>query len=188
MASKDLINAKVKKDIKQKKGDDVSIHPKPLKPIKTIKEIVGYNHLGVKYSLGNVDAYKGIYAIGIDDPDVDLKDATDTVVLSKIGLGGLTNSSHSGLLKRIKSYYIAFPDGVWIYSLLLTLKKDPKFLRTVEKEIHAILEKKRYKSQYLTNLRKPEWFKCSIKDIRNAMTKVHLRYPDETFIMFPSEV
>jgi hypothetical protein len=152
------------------------------KVIRTIKPIKGYNENGVWVELDNSDLYKGIYAIGLDDPVKEDK----TVVKSKIGLGGLT-SNEGGLLKRLRSYYIAYPDGMWIYSLLFTVNKDPNFLRKVEREIHEVLSKKRYKSLYLTNLKESEWFKASIKQIRNAFVKVSHRYPNETFIVFPSE-
>lgn len=152
------------------------------KQIKTIKPIKGFNENGVWVELDNTDLYKGIYAIGLDDP---VKEES-TIVKSKIGLGGLT-SNEGGLLKRLRSYYIAFPDGMWIYCLLFTVDKDPDFLRKVEREIHELLSKKRYKSQYLTNLKESEWFKASIRQIRNAFVKVNKRYPNRTFIVFPSD-
>ena len=153
------------------------------KIIKTIKPVKGYDQYGNQVEITNSDKYKGIYAIGLDDPEKGEK----TNVKAKIGLGGLT-SNDGGLLKRIRSYYICFPDSVWIYSLLITLEKDPKFLRQVEKEIHSLLEKKRYKGEYLTNLKKSEWFKASIKQIRNAFVKINKKYPSQTFILFPSEL
>lgn len=152
------------------------------KRIKTIKPIKGFNENGVWVELDNTDLYKGIYAIGLDDPIKEMK----TIVKAKIGLGGLT-SNEGGLLKRLRSYYIAYPDGMWLYCILFTVNKDPDFLRKVEKEIHALLSKKRYKSAYLTNLKTSEWFKASIQQIRNAFVKVSHRYPNETFIVFPSE-
>lgn len=79
---------------------------------------------------------------------------------TKIGLGGLKQEP-GGLLERLRSYYIAYPDGFWIYSLLITVKDDPKL-------VHELLDKKRYKSKYLTNLRVSEWFKASIKQKRHV--------------------
>lgn len=152
------------------------------KTIKTIKPIKGYNQMGEYVEISNSDMYKGIYAIGMDDPIQE----EQTVVKSKIGLGGLTNNE-GGLLKRLKSYYIAYPDGFWIYAVLITLRKDPQFLRQAEKDIHRRLARKRYKSKYLTNLRVSEWFQASIEDIRQAFIKVNEKYPDDTFIIFPSE-
>ncbi len=155
------------------------------KPIKTIKAIEGYDEFGEKVDLGNEDSYKGLYAIGLTDPQP--KKQEDTIVLAKIGLGGLTTNA-GGLLKRIRSYYIAWPDGCWIYGLLLSLKNDATFLRKIEKEVHEELEKYRYKSAYLTSLRKPEWFKCTIKQIRQAFLKVKHRYPHDLFVLYPSEI
>jgi hypothetical protein len=152
------------------------------KQIKTIKPIKGYNQHGVKVEITNSDQYKGIYSIGMDDPDEEEK----TKVKSKIGLGGLT-LNEGGLLKRLKSYYIAYPDGFWIYCLLITLNKDPKFLREIEKKIHRRLAKKRYKSQYFTNQRESEWFQATIKEIRDAFVHVSNQNPNDTFIIFPSE-
>ena len=157
----------------------------PPKVIRTIKELKGYNDKGVWIELDNSDVYKGIYSIGMDDPLPGKQE--NTVVKSKIGLGGLTGNE-GGLLKRLRSYYIAYPDGMWIYCILFTLSKDPDFLRKIEREIHALLDNKRYKSPYLTNLRVSEWFKASIKQIRNAFLKVHKKYPEETFILYPSEL
>lgn len=154
----------------------------PPRPIQTIKPIKGYNENGVWVELDNTDLYKGVYSIGMDDP----KRGVATVVKSKIGLGGLSSSA-GGLLKRLRSYYIAYPDGMWLYSILFTVNNNPEFLRKMEKEIHAVLESKRYKSLYLTHLRKPEWFKASIKQIRDAFVEVSHRYPGDTFILFPSE-
>jgi hypothetical protein len=152
--------------------------------IKTIKPIKGYNQYGVYVEIPNSDLFKGIYAIGLDDPDETKQD--NTIVKSKIGLGGLREDA-GGLLERMRSYYIAYPDGYWIYCLLLTVEKDAKLLNKLETEIHDLLDKKRYKSKYLTNLRKSEWFRASIKQIRNAFVKVNKKYPKETFIIFPSE-
>jgi hypothetical protein len=154
------------------------------KIMKTIKSIDGYDEFGEWVSLGNEDAYKGLYAIGLDDPDT--KKQEHTVVKAKVGLGGLTTDT-GGLMKRIRSYYIAWPDGCWIYALLLTLDNDAKFLRKVEKEVHSLLEKHRYKSLYLTNLKKAEWFQCSIATIRKAFLDVKERYPDKLFVLFPSD-
>ena len=155
---------------------------KPPKVMKTIKSIEGYDEFGEWVSLGNEDAYKGIYAIGLDDPVKEDK----SIVKAKIGLGGLTTNT-GGLLKRIKSYYIAWPDGCWIYALLLTLDNNATFLRKVEKEVHHVLNKYRYKSSYLTHLRKPEWFRCTIGMIRQAFVDVKNKYPDKLFVLFPSE-
>ncbi len=155
------------------------------KPIKTIKEIEGYDEFGEYVYLGNDDSYKGIYAIGLSDPVA--KDPEDTIVLAKIGLGGLRKDT-GGLLKRIRSYYIAWPDGCWIYALLLSLANDATFLRKVEKEVHKELSKFRYKSKYLTSLREQEWFKCSIRQIRQAFLKVKHRYPNDLFVIYPSEI
>jgi hypothetical protein len=154
----------------------------PPKIIRTIKELKGYSDKGVWIELDNSDVYKGVYAIGMDDP---IKEE-QTIVKSKIGLGGLTGNE-GGLLKRLRSYYIAYPDGMWIYSVIFTLKSDPDFLRKLEREIHSLLDSKRYKSPYLTNLRTSEWFKATIKQIRAAFIKVHQKYPDDTFILLPSE-
>lgn len=160
--------------------------PKKTNIIKTIKPIKGYNQYGVKVEITNSDQYKGIYSIGLDNPDEDESKADKTVVKTKIGLGGLT-TDEGGLLKRMKSYYIAYPDGYWIYCLLITLKKDPKFLRDIEKKIHQRLNKKRYKSNYYTNQRQSEWFQAKIKEIRDAFVYVSNKFSDDTFIIFPSE-
>ncbi len=154
------------------------------KEMKTIRPIKGYTREGKPVSITNYNKYKGIYAIGIDDPDP--KKAEKTVVRAKIGLGGLTKNE-GGLYPRIRSYYICFPDGVWEYALLLSLENDAKLLKKIEKDIHTILAKKRYKSKYLTNLKESEWFQASIKQIRDAFKKVNDKYPDQTFVIFPSE-
>lgn len=158
---------------------------KPAKTFRTIKAVKGYSpkddgNLDF-VDLSNTDSYKGIYSIGIDDPIHGDK----TVVKSKIGLGGLTSNA-GGLYKRITNYYIAFPDGVWIYALLVT--KNEKIVRELEREVHKLLEDKRYKSEYLTNLRKAEWFKASIQHIRNIFKQVAIKFKNQGVkVIFPSE-
>lgn len=156
---------------------------KTAKRIKTIDVIKGYDQYENYVEIDNVDNIKGIYAIG---QDLKKTKGDSQIVLAKIGLGGLNMRNEGGLLKRLKSYYIAYPDGFWEYSFLLTLKKDEKFLRQLEKEIHDKLEKYRYKSEYLTNLKKPEWFKTSIKKIREVFVEVHNEYPNDTYVVFPA--
>ena len=56
-----------------------------MKTLKTIRRIFGYDEHGNKVWKENIDNIKGIYAIGIDDPI----DEEDTIVKTKVGLGGL---------------------------------------------------------------------------------------------------
>jgi hypothetical protein len=151
------------------------------KTMKTIKPIKGYNQYGQFINLTNSDKYKGLYSIGMDDP----VNEEETIVKSKIGLGGLTANT-GGLFKRIRSYYIAYPDGMWIYALLITTNN--KIIRELEKRVHTLLSDVRYKSEYLTHLRKPEWFKTTIQHIRDVFQQVADEYRDkDVYVMFPSE-
>lgn len=158
----------------------------PPKRFRTIKSVKGYSPTDdgkLEFiDLTNADAYKGVYSIGLDDPVQE----ENTIVKSKIGLGGLNASNVGGLYKRLTSYYIAYPDGMWIYALLIT--KDSSIVRDLERRVHSLLENKRYKSQYLTNLRKPEWFRASIKQIRDVFKKVAKEFKDKGVkVIYPSE-
>jgi hypothetical protein len=154
------------------------------KAIKTIKPIEGFDEFGERVSIGNVDQYRGVYSIGLD---LDPKKQEESTEMSKIGVSGL-GTQQRGLLSRIRSYYIAFPDGVWIYALLISTNSDRKFLLKVEKEVHKELEKYRYRSPYLTNLRNAEWFKTNISTIRQAFLTVKQRYPDDLYVLYPSKI
>jgi hypothetical protein len=159
------------------------------KLLKTIRPIFGYDEFGNVIRKENIDNIKGIYAIGIEDPVYH----EDTVVKTKVGLGGLNDMKEGGLLPRIRSYYIAFPDGVWEYAfLILKQKRNPKdFLRKIEKEVHQELDKikARYKTKYLTwTKNKPEWFQLSIKKLREIFVIIKNRYPKQLEVIYPSEI
>lgn len=156
------------------------------KVIKTVQDIVGVDENNHKKVIPNTDNVKGIYAIGIDDP---IKEER-TIVKAKIGLGGLNEAKEGGLLKRIRSYYICFPDGVWIYCVLQIKRyvRIPEgFLRKIEKEVFAELKSQRYNTEYKTwTTHRPEWFMASIKSIRNAFRNVAHRHPDYLEVLFPN--
>jgi hypothetical protein len=159
-----------------------------MKVLKTIRRIFGYDEHGKKVWKENIDNIKGIYAIGVDDPI----DEEDTIVKTKVGLGGLNEEKEGGLLPRIRSYYIAFPDGVWEYCfLILKQQRNTKdFLRKVEKEVHFELDKlkARYQTKYTTwTKNKPEWFQLSIKKLRDVFVMIKNRYPKLLEVIFPSE-
>jgi len=159
------------------------------KQIIAVRDIHGYDQDGKPVKIPNFDSYKGIYAIGLDEPIHE----EDTIVKSKIGLGGLNNEKDGGLLQRIRSYYTAFPDGVWEYAFLISKRKRvPKgWLGEIEREVHQLLDerKTRYETQYTKAYAKrlPEWFKCKIKVIRWVFKKVQQKYPTLLEAVFPSE-
>jgi T5orf172 domain len=154
------------------------------KVFRTIKNVKGYTPTANGFEfidLTNADKYKGIYSIGLDDP----VRGEQTIVKSKIGLGGLTTNT-GGLFKRLTSYYIAYPDGFWMYALLIT--KDNKIVRDLEKAVHSRLNDKRYKSDYLTNLRVSEWFRAKIKEIRKVFQEVAEEFKTKGVkVIYPSE-
>jgi hypothetical protein len=159
-----------------------------MKTLKTIRTIFGYDEHGNIIRKENIDNIKGIYAIGIDDPVYN----EDTIVKTKVGLGGLNETREGGLLPRIRSYYIAFHDGVWEYAfLILKNRNNPKdFLRNIEKEVHQELDKlkTRYITKYTTwTRRKPEWFQISIQRLRDVFVAIKNRYPKQLEVIFPSE-
>ena len=159
------------------------------KQFHAVRDIYGYDENNRHVRLHNFDTYKGIYAIGLDPP----KNEEATTVMAKIGLGGLTQRHEGGLISRIRSYYTCFPDGVWEYCFLVTKNKMPPkgFLGKIEREVHAELDKrnKRYSSPCTREYCKkdPEWFKCTIRQIRMVFLIVMKRYPDDLYFVAPSE-
>ena len=159
-----------------------------MKPIRTVRYIFGYDENGNPVRVDNINNVKGIYAIGVDDP---VKEE-DTIVHAKVGLGGLTQKNEGGLLPRIRSYYTCFPDGVWEYAFLISTRKQPPtgFLAEIEREVHREMDKRkyRYETKYTTWVRRPpEWFVCSIKELRNIFKIVKQRHPKHLQVVFPSE-
>lgn len=165
------------------------------KIIHNVRHQFGYDEQGNEVRYSNIDTLKGIYALSpVEHNDKDNKYTVESTVIAKIGLGGLTDNT-GGLLRRVKSYYTAWPRGAYQFAYLI-LKKEPKnvhhtvFLKQLETRVFELLDAKhlRYNTGYHTHVRGgPEWFKARIREIRNAFKAVKLEYPDNVDLLFPAE-
>jgi hypothetical protein len=167
--------------------------------IKTIDSQYGWNYEGTQtYLFENKHYYKGCYAIS---PEIINSDREK--ILMKVGLGGLSRSlnnplsrSQQGdLFRRISSYHTCFPSGLNIISILFLRKTAidkgaewcNAFLRRLETELFAAIDKYRFKPNYRTRLKPHEWFSLSVQQARKAMRLVHEAHPKLTFLLFPSQ-
>lgn len=154
------------------------------KVIKTLEKIHGYLPLdhNKKYTIDNTDNVRGIYSISYD---LDNEKNKDSMVLTKIGAGGVSEKSESsGLLRRLYSYGTCYPDSTWNYAFLIC--PSVSLTKKCEKEIHTYLDKKglRYKSEWRNRDRPQEWFYCSIGQIQEAFLNSGLNHPS-CLVVFP---
>ena len=75
----------------------------------------------------------------------------------------------TNLLKRLDSYHLCFPNGFYIYNVLVFKPKYKQWrgeLKDVETELHEFLNEYQMKT---TTRRKGEWFKLNINDLKRKL-------------------
>jgi hypothetical protein len=128
------------------------------------------------------DKYKGVYAISHDNrPYL----TPNMKVLSKVGMGG-SSERVGGLLKRLDQYSgMCSPDG--FYMLCLLICESGSMTRRLEKEVHALLRKRKldYKVVF-TGRERHEFFLSKVSQIHDAFIDVWREHHTSTRLWFPS--
>jgi len=128
------------------------------------------------------DKYKGCYAITHDNrPHL----SPNMKVLSKVGMGG-SSERVGGLLKRLDQYSgMCSPDGFYMMCLLIC--ETGTMTRRLEKELHALLKKRKLDYKVIFSGReRHEFFLCKVAQIHEAFTDVWRKHNSYTRLWFPS--
>jgi hypothetical protein len=131
-------------------------------------------------------SYGGVYVIAPTIDQLNTKH-TNAKPMMKIGLG-------MSIFQRIDSYKTCFPNGVYEIALLIVNdtkvpnSERSKYIRSLEKEAHTLLEKKRYEPIYQTYVKKKkvEWFhKITIANVRKVFEQLKDKHGDKVSCIFP---